>query len=248
MKISFILLATAVGHPGRIAENTGCPGTLAAQLSGRSCEEVIISPEIGNKKMNPKGRLASTNCGHECDDDSHHPTFHRHPPGGFTMIVRRALCLAAAAALPLTIGVGAAGAEGISAGQDRLSVDTNSNLTDGDNFLIDARVATVDDDGDATGVRSRTTSSDVQDLQDVHTDNRSVSNDQGGDATSSRAILGFDDLGNLDDVDSDIDVVSIDERRDGTDDSTNPVVGQDDAGADDQQQYQEDEQFVFGQQ
>lgn len=142
------------------------------------------------------------------------------------MIVRRALCLAAAAALPLTIGVGTAGAEGTSAGQDRLSVDTNSNLTDGDNFLIDARVATVDDDGDATGVRSRTTSSDVQDLQDVHTDNRTVSNDRGGDGTSSRVILGFDDLGNLDDVDSDIDVVSIDEA---------------------QQQDQEDEQFVFGQ-
>jgi hypothetical protein len=167
------------------------------------------------------------------------------------MIVRRALCLAATAALPLTLGVGAAHAESVSAGQDRLSVGTNSNLIDGDHFLLDIRVASIDDDGDATGVRSRTSSADVGDLQDVRTDNRTVSNDEGGDATSSRAILGFDDARNLDDVDSDIDVVNID-RRDhdnggAAPGNAGPVVGQNTGGAHDEQQYRDDEQFVLGQ-
>src|SRR5262245_17799418 len=110
--------------------------------------------------------------------------------------IRRSLCLAAMSALPFSAGVGIAYAEGASAGQDRLQINTDTNLTDRDNFLVDARVARVDDDGDATGLRSRTTSSDVQDLEDVHTDTRAVSNDEGHDATSSRAILGFDDVRN----------------------------------------------------
>lgn len=165
------------------------------------------------------------------------------------MIVRRALCLAAAAVLPVIIGAGAADAESASVGQDRLSVGTNSNLTDGDHLLLDVRVASVDDDGDATGVRSRTSSSDVEDLQGVRTDNRTVSDDEGGDATSSRAILGFDDARNPDDVDSDIDVVNIDQRHDDGDAApgdAGPVVGPNTGGAHDEQQYRDDEQFVFG--
>jgi hypothetical protein len=167
------------------------------------------------------------------------------------MIVRRALCFAAAAALPLTVGAGAARAESVSAGQDRLSVGTNSNLIDGDQLLLDVRVASIDNDGDATGLRSRTSSSDVQDLQDLRTDNRTVSTDEGGDATSSRAILGFDDARNLDDVDSDIDVVNIDQRHhdngDAASGNAGPVVGQNQGGAHDEQHYRDDEQFVFGQ-
>lgn len=62
------------------------------------------------------------------------------------MILRRALGVARAAALPLTIGVGAASAEGLSTGQDRPLVNTNSNVTDGDNFLIGGRIQRVQQD------------------------------------------------------------------------------------------------------
>jgi hypothetical protein len=69
-------------------------------------------------------------------------------PGGTTMIVRRAFCLAAAA-FSVLAGAGAAHAVNVSAGPDRLSVGTNSNLMDGDHFLLDVRVASVDGDGGA---------------------------------------------------------------------------------------------------
>jgi len=162
--------------------------------------------------------------------------------------IRRSLCIAAVAALPVAGGAGVAHADGLSAGQDRLQVDTNTNLTDGDQFLVDVRVAGVDDDGDASGFRSRTSSSDVMDLEDVRTDNRTASNDEGNDSTSGRAIVGFDSVRGLDDIDSDVDLVSIDRDADNDADAmdVDRVAGQS-GGAADEQQYGEDAEFVFGQ-
>lgn len=160
--------------------------------------------------------------------------------------VRRSLCLAAVAALPFTIGAGVANAEGVSAGQDRLHLDTNTNLTDGDQFLVDVRAVSIDDNGDATGVRSRTTSSDILDVENVRSDNRTVSNDEGNDSTSGRAILGIDGLRGLDEIESDIDLVTIDGNDDEntTDANADQVAGQSDAT--DEQQYGEDAEFVLG--
>lgn len=162
--------------------------------------------------------------------------------------IRRSFCFAAVAALPFSLGVGVAHAEGISAGHERLYLGTDTNLTDQDQFLIDVRGGSVDDDGDANGVRSRTTSSDIQDVEGVRSDSRAVSNDEGNDSTSMRAILGIDDLGRLDSVDSDIDVLMIDQRRDENNVdsmSAGRVAGQEDT-AGDEQQYSEDAEFVFG--
>lgn len=156
--------------------------------------------------------------------------------------IRRSLCLAAVAALPFTVGASVASADGVSASQDRLQLDTNTNLTEGDQILADVRIATVDNDGDASGVRSRTESSDIQDVENVRTDNRVVSNDEGNESTGLRAILGVDDLRGVDNVDSDIDLVTIDQNNDK---DTNQVVGQNGSG-DDQEQYEDDARFVFG--
>ena len=160
--------------------------------------------------------------------------------------VRRSLCLAAVAALPFTVGAGVANAEGVSAGQDRLYVDTDSDLTGNDQFLLDARVGSTDNDGDATGVRSRTTSSDIQDLQEVRTDTRTVSNDEGNNSTSGRAILGIDDA-DVDDLDSDVDVVMLDENNERNNAGTNAeqLAGQPD-DASDRQRYADDAEYVFG--
>ena len=161
--------------------------------------------------------------------------------------IRRSLCLAAVAALPFTVGAGVAGAEGVSASHDRLRLDTNTNLTEEDRILADIGVAGVDNDGDATGVRSRTESSDIRDLENVRSDNRLVSNDEGNESTGLRAILGFDDVRGLDNLDSDIDLVTIDQNNDeNTSGSESQVIDQDDS-ATDQQQYEDDAQFVFGQ-
>lgn len=69
----------------------------------------------------------------------------------------------AGSGLPITIGVCAASVESVTAGPDRLSVDTDADPTDDDKFLVGARVTTVDANGDA---------------------------DRGGNATSARAISG----------------------------------------------------------
>ena len=160
--------------------------------------------------------------------------------------VRRSLCLAAVAALPFTVGTGVANAEGVSAGQDRLYVDTDSDLTGDDEFLLDVRAGNTDNNGDATGVRSRTTSSDVQDVDNVRTDTRTASNDEGNDSTSGRAILGFDDV-SLENVESDIDLVMVDENnaQNDRDSSAGRLAGQQD-DANDGQQYADDAKFVFG--
>jgi hypothetical protein len=161
--------------------------------------------------------------------------------------VRRSLCLAAVAALPFTVGAGVAHAETVSAGQDRLYIDTDSDLTGNDQFLLDVRAGTTDNNGDASGVRSRTTSSDIQDVQEVHSDTRTASNDEGNNSTSGRAILGVDDV-SLDDVESDVDVVTIDDNNDRDDTGMNSgqLAGQRD-DARDEQQYADDAEFVFGQ-
>lgn len=163
--------------------------------------------------------------------------------------IRRTICFAAVAALPFAVGVSTANADSFSAGQERLFLGGDTNLTGQDQFVIDVRGGVIDDDGDANGVRSRTTSSDIQDLEEVRSDNRAISNDEGDDATSLRAILGFDDIRRLDDVDSDIDVLMIDRRNDETKSdsmSAGQVAGQGDT-ASDEDQYGEDANFVFGQ-
>jgi hypothetical protein len=164
--------------------------------------------------------------------------------------IRRSLCFVAVAALPFTLGAGVASAEGVSASHDRLQVDTNTNLTEEDQILADIRVASVDNDGDATGARSRTESSDIQDVENVRKDNRLVSNDEGNESTGLRAILGFDgfdDVRGLDNLDSAIDFVTIDQNNDeNTSGSTSQFIGQDDS-VNDQQQYEDDAEFVFGQ-
>lgn len=160
--------------------------------------------------------------------------------------VRRSLCLAAVAALPFTVGAGVANAQSVSAGQDRLYVDSDSNLTGNDQFLLDIRAGSTDNNGDASGVRSRTASSDIQDLQEVRSDTRTVSNDEGNNATSGRAILGIDDVG-LDNIDSDVDLVMIDENNDRNDAGMNAgqLAGQRD-DARDEERYADDAKFVFG--
>ncbi|MEW6471542.1 MAG: hypothetical protein AB1679_04675 [Actinomycetota bacterium] len=150
--------------------------------------------------------------------------------------VRRSLCLAAVAALPFTVGAGVAHAEGVSAGQDRLYVDSDSDLTGNDQLLLDVRAGTTDNNGDASGVRSRTTSSDIQDVQEVRSDTRTVSNDEGNNSTSGRAILGVDDV-SLDDENNDRDDTGMN--------SGQLAVQRDDAR--DEQQYTDDAEFVFGQ-
>ena len=161
--------------------------------------------------------------------------------------VRRSLCLAAVAALPFTVGAGVANAQSVAAGQDRLYVDTDSDLTGNDQFLLDVRAGSTDNNGDASGVRSRTTSSDIQDVQEVRSDTRTVSNDEGNNSTSGRAIVGIDDV-SLEDVDSDVDVVMIDENNDRNDTgmNTGQLAGQRE-DARDEQQYTDDAEFVFGQ-
>lgn len=159
--------------------------------------------------------------------------------------VRRTLCLAAVAALPFTAGASLAGAQTMSAGHDRFYVDTDTDLTGDDQLLVDARLGRTDNDGDANGVRSQTTSSDIQDLQGVRTDTRLASNDEGYDSTSSRAILGIDDL-SPDGIDSDVDLVMIDENNEErTDDSGGQLTGQPSDNAD-EQRYAEDARYVFG--
>lgn len=160
--------------------------------------------------------------------------------------VRRSLCFAAVAALPFTVGVGTAHAESVSAGQDRLYVGNDSQLAGDDQLLVDLRAGRTDDDGDATGVRSRTNSSDVQDVQDVRTDTRTVSNDEGSDSTSGRVILGFDDI-KAESIDSDIDLVMVDQNDEpsGQDASGSPAGQRD--GAADEEQNADDAAFVFGQ-
>ena len=161
--------------------------------------------------------------------------------------LHRSLCLAAVAALPFTIGAGVANAESVSPAQDRLYVDTDTDLTGNDQFLVDARVGSTDNNGDATGLRSRTTSSDIQDVENVRSDTRTASNDEGNDSTSGRAILGFDNL-SPDGIDSDIDLVMVDENNEQNDRdmSGGQVAGQGD-GAADEQRYADDAQYVFGQ-
>ena len=160
--------------------------------------------------------------------------------------VRRSLCLAAVAALPFTVGAGVANAQSASAGQDRLYVDTDSDLTGNDHFLLDVRAGSTDNNGDASGLRSRTTSSDIQDVQEVRSDTRTVSNDEGNNSTSGRIILGIDDF-SLDNVDADVDVVMLDENNDRNDAGTNAgqLAGQRDDTTD-EQRYADDAEFVFG--
>jgi hypothetical protein len=146
-----------------------------------------------------------------------------------------------ALALPIGLSAGVAGAQTPPAGQDRVAVSTDTNLADTDNLFVDVRVVSLDDDGDALGVRSRTSSSDVQGLEHLQTDTRTVSSDQDGDALAARAIVGFDDLSGLDDLDSDIDVVSIDHDRNDSDGSPGITGQQND------EQYEDDTRFVFGQ-
>lgn len=159
----------------------------------------------------------------------------------------RSFCLAAVAALPFTIGAGVANADSALAAQDRLYVDTDSDLTGDDQFRVEVRAGNTDDNGDATGVRSRTTSSDVQDLQDVRSDTRTVSNDEGNNSTSGRAILGFDDT-SLENIDSDIDLVMVDENseQDDRDMSAGNLAGQPD-DASDEQRSADDAEYVFEQ-
>lgn len=163
------------------------------------------------------------------------------------MRIFRSLSVAVVAlALPIGLGAGVAGAQTPSAGQDRVAVNTDTNLADTDNLFVDVRVVSFDDDGDASGIRSRTSSSDVQGLEHLRIDTRTVSSDQDGDATAARAIVGFDDLSGLDDVDSDIDVVTIDHNGDDSDGSPAVTGQQNDPGRDDDH-YQDDARFVFGQ-
>lgn len=159
--------------------------------------------------------------------------------------VRRTFCLAAVATLPFTAGAGVAGAQSAPAGQDRFYVDTDTDLTDADQLLVDARVGSTDHDGDATGVRSRTTSSDIADVEDVRSDTRTATNDEGHDSTSSRAILGIDDV-STDGINSDIDLVRIDENNEeGTDGMGGQLAGQPSGNAG-EQQYSDDAEYVFG--
>jgi hypothetical protein len=149
-------------------------------------------------------------------------------------------------ALPFTFGAATVSAsvspaeheagEDTSVGDDRLHVDTDLDVTDSDDLVVDVSLTSQDEDADRFGVRSRNT---LEDLAELDTDTRAVSQDE-HEGFSGRALLDLDDL---DDIDSDLDVVVID--NDESESPADEVMASEDSPSD-RQTFEEDAQFVFG--
>lgn len=155
--------------------------------------------------------------------------------------------LVAVAGLPFALGTGSAYAataahpqaeDGVSVSEDRLRLDTDVDVSELDNLVLDIRVTSEDDDADRFGIRSRNT---LEDLIELDTDTRAVS-ESDDDGVSIRALLGLNDL---DDIDSDLDVVILNNDDEESEPVASDVTG-DENSRSEGDTFDEDAQFVFG--